>query len=146
MFENFKESMRARVAPTGDHISALRQDLRSRLQGFKAQRTTTEQARLEQDFSQVLRAWGIDDAALIPAVLRELRLRILIFALPVALCAVLALFTPWSAAWLPLVLVAPPCILGAVITLWRLSVLTRQQYQPFVRWLCSLVGLSKIGA
>ena len=84
MFENFKESMRARVAPTGDHISALRQDLRSRLQGFKAQRTTTEQARLEQDFSQVLRAWGIDDAALIPAVLRELRLRILIFALPVA--------------------------------------------------------------
>ena len=85
MFENFKESMRARVAPTGDHISALRQDLRSRLQGFKAQRTTTEQARLEQDFSQVLRAWGIDDAALIPAVLRELRLRILIFALPVAL-------------------------------------------------------------
>ena len=112
MFENFKESMRARVAPTGDHISALRQDLRSRLQGFKAQRTTTEQARLEQDFSQVLRAWGIDDAALIPAVLRELRLRILIFALPVALCAVLALFTPWSAAWLPLVLVAPPCILG----------------------------------
>ena len=48
MFENFKESMRARIAPTGDHISALRQDLRSRLQGFKAQRTTTEQARLEQ--------------------------------------------------------------------------------------------------
>ena len=146
MFENFKESMRARIAPTGDHISALRQDLRSRLQGFKAQRTTTEQARLEQDFSQVLRAWGIDDAALIPVVLRELRLRILIFALPVALCAVLALFTTWSEAWLPLVLVAPPFFLGAVITLWRVSVLTRQQYQPFVRWLCSLVGLSKIGA
>ena len=146
MFENFKESMRARIAPTGDHISALRQDLRSRLQGFKAQRTTTEQARLEQDFSQVLRAWGIDDAALIPAVLRELRLRILIFTLPVVLCAVLAVLMPWPAAWLPLVLVSPPCLLGTVITLWRVSVLTRKQYQPFMCWLCSFLGFTQKGA
>ena len=146
MFENFKEAIRARVAPTGNHISALRHDLRSRLRGFGAHRTPTEQAPLEQDFGQVLQAWGIDDMECIPLVVRELRLRILIFTLPVVLCAVLAVLMPWSAAWLPLVLVSPPCLLGAVITLWRVSVLTRQQYQPFMCWLCSLVGFAKKGA
>lgn len=60
MFENFRKSMRARIAPTGDHISELRQDLNARLQDFRAQRTPAEQARLEQDFAQVLHAWGIE--------------------------------------------------------------------------------------
>ena len=150
MFENFKEAVRVRVAPTGNHISALRQDLRSRLQGFRAQRTVAEQALLEQDFELVLHAWGIGDATLIPAVLRELRLRIGVFALPVASCVVLALFRPWPAAWLPLALIAPPCLLGVVTTLWRVSVLTRQQYQPFRHWLgrglCSAVIFTKKGA
>lgn len=36
MFENFRKSMRARIAPTGDHISELRQDLNARLQDFRA--------------------------------------------------------------------------------------------------------------
>lgn len=61
MFENFRKSMRARIAPTGDHISELRQDLNARLQDFRAQRTPAEQARLEQDFAQVLHAWGIEN-------------------------------------------------------------------------------------
>ena len=95
MFENFRKSMRARIAPTGDHISELRQDLNARLQDFRAQRTPAEQARLEQDFAQVLHAWGIENTTAIPAVVRELRLRMLIFSLPVALCLVLALFTPY---------------------------------------------------
>ena len=118
MFETFKKSMQARITPTGDHISALRQDLTSRLHNFRTQRTTAEQALLAQSFAQVLHAWGIEDMAALPTVLRELRLRLLIFALPVVLCAILALFMPWSAAWLPLALIAPPCLLGAVITLW----------------------------
>ena len=142
MFETFKKSMQARITPTGDHISALRQDLTSRLNNFRAQRTTAEQALLAQSFAQVLHAWGIEDMAALPTVLQELRLRLLIFALPVVLCAILALFMPWSAAWLPLALFAPPCLLGAVITLWRISVLTRQQYQPFLHWLCSCFGLA----
>ena len=146
MFEKFKESVRARIAPTDNHITALRQDLRSRLQGLRAQRAPSEQTVLEQDFRQVLHAWGIEDAALIPAVLRELRLRILIFTLPVVLCAVLAVLMPWPAAWLPLVLVSPPCLLGTVITLWRVSVLTRKQYQPFMCWLCSFLGFTQKGA
>lgn len=141
MFEHFKESVRARVAPTGNHISALRQDLRSRLQGFRAHRAPVEQKVLEQDFAQVLHAWGINDVECIPLVVRELRLRMLIFALPMLPCLALAAFRPWPAAWLPLALIAPPCLLGAVITLWRISVLTRQQYQPFLRWLCSCFGL-----
>lgn len=82
MFENFRKSMRARIAPTGDHISELRQDLNARLQDFRAQRTPAEQARLEQDFAQVLHAWGIENTTAIPAVVRELRLRMLIFPCP----------------------------------------------------------------
>ena len=149
MFETFRKSMRARIAPTGDHISELRQDLNARLQDFRAQRTPAEQARLEQDFAQVLHAWGIENTTAIPAVVRELRLRMLIFSLPVALCLVLALFTPWPAVWLPVALIAPPCLLGGIITRWRISILTRQQYQPFMRWLCSCFGFvsqSQIGS
>ena len=146
MFEKTKEALRARVQPTSVHLAALRGDLQNRLQHFKTHRAPAEQDALEQDFALVLHAWGIEDAALIPAVLRELRLRILIFTLPVVLCAVLAVLMPWPAAWLPLVLVSPPCLLGTVITLWRVSVLTRKQYQPFMCWLCSFLGFTQKGA
>ena len=82
MFENFKKSMRARITPTGDHISELRQDLNARLQGFRAQRTPAEQARLEQDLLKCFTAWALEHTTAIPAVVRELRLRMLIFSCP----------------------------------------------------------------
>lgn len=146
MFENAKEALRARIAPTSSHIQELRGDLRSRLQRFKAQREPGEQTVLEQDFVQVLSAWGIEEAAQLPAVLRELRLRLWVFALPVALCLLAAVFLQSPAAWLTFALVGVPCILGVLTTLWRVSVLARQRFQPFTRWLCSLVNFAQKSA
>ena len=74
MFENVKEALRARIRPSSIHLTALRGDLQSRLRHFKAERTQEQQKSLEEDFAQVLLAWGIGEQD-IPAVLWELRLR-----------------------------------------------------------------------
>ena len=145
MFENAKEALRARIAPTSSHLAALRGDLRKRLQHFKAHREAAEQSALEHDFAQVLRAWGIEDAAHIPAVLRELRLRLLIFALPVLACAIALMVNGSGAVWLALLLVALPCAFGMLTTCWRLSVLSRCRFQPFTRWLWSCLSFTQKG-
>lgn len=143
MFDNFKESIRARIQPTSAHLASLRGDLRHRLQWFRAHRAPAERAVLEQDFVQVLRAWGIEDAAQLPLVLRELRLRLVVFVLPVVVCALAAFITPRAYVWLAVALIVPPCLLGIVTTLWRMSVLKKQRFQPFTSWLCSVVGLTQ---
>ena len=145
MFENAKEALRARIAPTSSHLAALRGDLRKRLQHFKAHREAAEQSALEHDFAQVLRAWGIEDAAHIPAVLRELRLRLLIFALPVLACGIAVMVNGSGVAWLALLLVALPCAFGMLTTCWRLSVLSRCRFQPFTRWLWSCLSFTQKG-
>ena len=143
MFDSFKEAIRARVRPTSAHLASLRGDLRNRLRYFRSHRNAAEQTELAQDFVQVLRAWGIEDAAQLPAVLRELRLRLWVFALPVALCLLAAVFLQSPYVWLALALIVPPCLLGIVTTLWRISVLKAQRFQPFTSWLCSVVGLAQ---
>ena len=146
MLEKTKETLRARIQPTSTHLAALRGDLRNRLQHFKANRAPEEQDAMEKDFARVLQAWGIEDATQIPAVLRELRLRLLVFTLPVLVCAVAVLFSRSNAAWLTLMLIALPCGFGMLTTCWRLSVLSRCRFLSFTRWLCSLVGLAQKGA
>ena len=143
MFDSFKEAIRARIQPTNAHLASLRGDLRHRLQWFRAHRAPAERAALEQDFVHVLRAWGIEDAAQLSLVLRELRLRLLVFALPVVVCALAALITQRAYVWLAVALIVPPCLLGIVTTLWRISVLKAQRFQPFTSWLCSVVGLAQ---
>lgn len=129
-----------------EHLAELNNDFRSRMGNFRKERGPEEQKPLEQDFEQVLRAWGIEDAAHIPAVLRELRLRILVFALPVIVCLCAALLTQRSAVWLAVALVTPPCLLGMLTTTWRLSVLGQGRFQSFMRWLWSLVSFAKKGS
>ena len=146
MFENSKEALRARIRPTSGHLAELRGDLQNRLQHFKTHRAPAEQDALEQDFARVLHAWGIEDAEHIPAVLRELRLRLLIFALPVLACGIAVMVNGSGVAWLALLLVALPCAFGMLTTCWRLSVLSRCRFLSFTRWLCSLVGLAQKGA
>ena len=149
MFENAKEALRAWIRPTSTHLAALRGDLQSRLRHFKAERTPEEQKALEEDFAQVLDAWGIGEQD-IPAVLRELRLRRWVFVLPVAVCLLTALVTGQTTLWLALALVVPPCLLGIASTHWRIYVLTCRYFKPFGRWLgcwlCSLLMLSEKGA
>ena len=146
MFENAKEALRAWIRPTSTHLAALRGDLQSRLRHFKAERTPEEQKALEEDFAQVLDAWGIGEQD-IPAVLRELRLRVWVFALPVAVCLLTALCIPMVTLWLAVLMITPPCLFGIVTTWWRMAVLTRRRFQPFSTWLgcwlCSLVSFTQ---
>lgn len=143
MFDSFKEAIRTRVRPTSMHLASLHGDLRNRLRCFRSHRTSAEQTELAQDFIQVLRAWGIEDAAQLPFVLRELRLRLLVFVLPVTVCVLATLITKRVSVWLAVALIASPCLLGIVTTLWRISVLKAQRFQPFTSWLCSVVGLAQ---
>ena len=146
MFDSFKEAIRARVRPTSAHLASLRGDLRNRLRYFRSHRNAAEQTELAQDFVQVLRAWGIEDATHIPYVLAELRLRLPIFALPLLGCSAALMVSHSTIVWLAVVLIVVPCCLGLCTTYWRLSVLSRRRFQSFTSWLCSVVGLAQKGA
>ncbi|CAK7025580.1 MAG: hypothetical protein DELT_02568 [Desulfovibrio sp.] len=141
MFKRIKQSVADRIAPTGKHLTDLRSELRSRLHQFNESRSSEEQQALSEDFSQVLHAWGIDDAGKIPAVVRSLRLRFLIFGLPVVVCAVAAALLQSTVSCLGFVLVATPCIFGIITTAWRISVLENGRFLPLSRWLLSFWGV-----
>ncbi|WP_300909059.1 hypothetical protein [uncultured Desulfovibrio sp.] len=119
---------------SGRHVAGLRGDFRSRLAAFRRNRAASEQAALEEDFTLVLAAWGMADAD-IPGVVSALRLRLLIFAAPLLACAIAASFRQNPAVLLTSALVAPPCLLGMVTTLWRISILRHRRFTPLCRWL-----------
>lgn len=137
MFKRIKNNIVSRVSPTGQHLSGLRADLRSRLGFFRRHRSVSEQHTLTEDFSRVLMAWGIDDAAAIPGVVRVLRLRFMVFAVPVIVCLTAALLLQSFASVLALAFVALPCLVGIVTTAWRISVLKKRRFLPLSRWLLS---------
>ncbi len=119
---------------SGRHVAGLRGDFRSRLTAFRRHRAVSEQAALEEDFDLVLAAWGIDDAD-IPGVILALRLRLLVFAFPALACLVVAAWSQSLVTWLPLACIAPPCLLGLVTALWRISILRNRRFTPLCRWL-----------
>lgn len=119
---------------SGRHVAGLRGDFRSRLDAFRRHRSASEQQELAEDFSRVLAAWGLADAD-IPGVITALRLRLLIFAAPPLACAIAAALRQSPAALLPLVLVAPPCLLGFITTAWRISILKTRRFLPLSHWL-----------
>ena len=109
-------------------LTDLRSGFRSRLAAFRRNRAASEQAALEEDFSLVLAAWGIADAD-IPGVISALRLRLPVFAVPMLACLITAV------SFLSLACIAPPCLLGMVTTLWRISILRHRRFTPLCRWL-----------
>ena len=119
---------------SGRHVAGLRGDFRSRLAAFRRNRAASEQAALEEDFSLVLAAWGIADAD-IPGVISALRLRLPVFAVPMLACLITAAWSHSPVSFLSLACVAPPCLLGMVTTLWRISILRRRRFTPLCRWL-----------
>ena len=141
MFRRIKNNLVSRVSPTGQHLSGLRADLRSRLGHFRRSRSATEQTPLTEDFSHVLTAWGIDGVADLPRVVRALRLRFVVFLVPVAVCVIAALLRRDFASCLALAFVSLPCLLGVVTTAWRVSVLKNRCFVPLSRWLLSCGGL-----
>lgn len=142
MFTHIKNNLVSRVSPIGEHLSELRASFRSRLGSFRHHRSASEQQELMENFSRVLEAWGIADAE-IPSVIRLLRLRLLIFSVPVAACVLAVAFQPSSAVMLLLALIAPPCLLGFVTTLWRIFILKNRRFLPLSRWLWHIAGFSR---
>jgi hypothetical protein len=141
MFRRIKDNLASRVSPTGQHLSGLRADLRSRLDWFRHHRSVPEQTVLTEDFSMVLEAWGIDDATEIPGVVRALRLRILIFAAPVLVCAIAGLSLRDFISCLALAFISLPCLFGILSTVWRIAVLKKRHFLPLSRWLLSGFGV-----
>jgi hypothetical protein len=139
MFNGIKNGIASRLSPTREHLSTLREDLRNRLRGFRRDRSASRQQAMEEDFIRVLAAWGIEKEEDIPGILRELRLRCLIFTLSVVFAAIAVALTRSRATMLALILIASPSLLGILTTLWRMSILRQRAFRPFARWL--LTGL-----
>ena len=137
MLKGIKHSITECLSPTGRHLAALRGDFRSRCGRFKNDRSAAQQQALTVNFVRVLTAWGIDDVSEIPGVIRILRLRSLVFVLPVLVCAVTAAIFQTFIACLTLLLVAAPCLLGLLTNSWRISILKKRRFLPFLRWLVS---------
>ena len=138
MFKGIKNSLATRIAPTGEHLAGLRGILRSRLGLFKNDRSVEQQHELTEDFVRVLAAWGIDDPEEIPGVIRVLRLRYLVFVLPIFVCGITAAVMQHFIAYLTLALISAPCLLGILTTRWRISVLANRKFVPLWRWLLSV--------
>ena len=119
---------------SGRHVAGLRGDFRSRMAAFRRNRAASEQAALEGDFDLVLAAWGMADAD-IPGVVSALRLRLLVFAIPMLACLLAAAWSHSPLSFLSLACIAPPCLLGMVTTLWRISLLRHRRFTPLCRWL-----------
>ena len=119
---------------SGRHVAGLRGDFRSRLAAFRRHRSAEEQQELTEDFRRVLAAWGLADAD-IPGVITALRLRLLVFLAPMLACLIAAAWSQSLVARLALACIAPPCLLGMVTTLWRISILKTRHFLPLCRWL-----------
>lgn len=119
---------------SGRHVAGLRGDFHSRMAAFRRNRAASEQAALEEDFTLVLAAWGMADAD-IPGVVSALRLRLLVFAVPILACLIMAAWSHSPLSFLSLACIAPPCLLGMVTTLWRISILRNRRFTPLCRWL-----------
>ena len=140
MFRRIKNNIVSHVSPTGQHLSGLRNDLRSRLTHFRNHRSASEQQMLAEDFSLVLASWGIAHVAEIPGIVLVLRLRFLVFAVPVIVCLTVALLLQNLASCLALAFIALPCLVGIVTTAWRISVLKNRCFLPLSHWLLSFGG------
>ena len=130
----FLQTILDAASSSGRHVAGLRGDFRSRLNAFRRHRSAEEQQELTENFRHVLAAWGIADAD-IPGVITTLRLRLLVFAVPMLACLITAAWSHSPVSFLSLACIAPPCLLGMVTTLWRMSILRHRRFLPLCRWL-----------
>ena len=71
----------------------------------------------------------------LPGVISALRLRLPVFAVPMLACLTTAAWSHSPLTFLSLACIAPPCLLGMVTTLWRISILRHRRFTPLCRWL-----------
>ena len=127
-------SLLAVAGESRQHLTELRSGFRSRLAAFRRNRAASEQAALEEYLSLVVAAWGNSDPAN-PGVKSALRLRLPVFAVPMLACLITAAWSHSPVSFLSLACIAPPCLLGMVTTLWRISILRHRRFTPLCRWL-----------
>jgi hypothetical protein len=135
MFKKIGNNIASRLSPTWTHWSSLKADVAFRLQHFRQGRDSVPQKALERDFALLLEAWGIEDEMDIPGILLDLRLRCLLLAVPLPVAFASALLMPGLYSLLTLILVAPPCLFGLLVTRWRMSILKNRAFRPLHRWL-----------
>lgn len=135
MFKKIGNAITLRLSPTRMHWTGLQQDALARLRHFRHGRDAGRQKAVRDDFGLVLAAWGIEREADIPGVVRDLRLRCLVLAVPMMVTVLAALLVPSMYSLLVLILIAPPCLFGLLVTLWRISILQRKAFTPLHRWL-----------
>lgn len=138
MFQKLKERLAKIIAPSNEHISGIRKDIHRRFQLFNKNRGKDLQVVLEKNFHFLLVAWGIS-AEKLPDAIRDLRLRLLVFCLPIAMAIILAYQA--ITGGILFLFAALLCFLvglvGLLTTSWRLYVLKRRQFLPFRCWLVS---------
>ena len=144
MFKSIKENVALRLRPTKAHWAGLRGEIASRFGKFRQGRDSGLQKALEDDFSLLLQAWGIGSEGEIPIILRDLRLRCLILAVPVMAALPSLLLVPGFVSYLTLALVALPCLFGLLTNVWRMSILQNRAFLPFHRWLAQLIQPRRI--
>ena len=144
MQENTKyQGVRAAVRQSRQQLAALGSGFSSRIAAFRKHRSAPEQAVVAQEFHLLLVAWGIEDTAAIPRVIRGLRLRFPLFGFPSAAALTAAAWQQSPLALITACLVVPPCLLGIMTTAWRISILRQRRFLPFGRWLRHCVGLCR---
>lgn len=137
MFQKTKNRIKDAVKPSQEHIASLRQDVRSKIHALKADRSADEQTVLSEDFAKVLATWGVHESQ-IPSVLTALKLRMVVFAVPVLLAVVLAQFKVGLVILIGILCCLAVSIVGLATTLWRIYVLTFREFVPFQKWLFSI--------
>ncbi len=135
MFKRIGNSIASRLSPTRMHWMGLQRDFAARWRHFRHGRDAGLQKAVEDDFVLVLAAWGIEDKTDIPGVVRDLRLRCLVLAVPVLAALTNALLMPDFRSLLTLALIAPPCLFGLLVTFWRIAILKNKAFTPLHRWL-----------
>ena len=126
-------TLHIQIADTAGH------DLIDSLRTIGRETTQAElQVVLEKNFHFLLVAWGIS-AEKLPDAIRDLRLRLLVFCLPIAMAIILAYQA--ITGGILFLFAALLCFLvglvGLLTTSWRLYVLKRRQFLPFRCWLVS---------
>jgi len=139
MFGKVKENIAERLTPTREHWAGLRGEIAARFGKFRQGRDSGLQKTLEDDFSLLLQAWGIESEAEIPRILRDLRLRCLILIGPIVAALLAMLITPGFASSLTLALISLPSLFGLLTCVWRMSILKNRAFLPFHRWLARFI-------
>lgn len=123
------------------HFQILKDNFRSRLAAFRADRDNSSQQELESDFNAVLDKWGIASPENLGEVIFCLRLRMFVLAILPLFYGIIALFLRTFNSLIVFGLLAIPCMFGVLATSWRVWVLRKARFVGFWRWLMAGCGL-----